>query len=95
MSRTPQCFCPRIRFQFNTTYFKPFGIRVVDLETVELSTEEIESFRLRHISDLDQEEAGRKMGTSQSTYQRILTSASKKIADALVNGKAIKISRHK
>jgi len=62
-----------------------------DLEIVELTTEEIEAYRLRHIDDLDQTEAAKKMKTSQSTYQRILYSAYKKIADALVNGKAIKI----
>jgi predicted DNA-binding protein (UPF0251 family) len=62
-----------------------------DLEIVELTAEEIEAYRLRHIDDLNQTEAAKKMKTSQSTYQRILYSAYKKIADALVNGKAIKI----
>jgi len=62
-----------------------------DLEIVDLTAEEIEAYRLRHIDDLDQTEAAKKMKTSQSTYQRILYSAYKKIADALVNGKAIKI----
>jgi len=46
---------------------------------------------LCHINDLEQKEAADKMYTSQSTYQRILYSAYKKIADALINGKAIKI----
>jgi len=40
---------------------------------------------------LEQQTAAGKMRTSQSTYQRILYSAYKKIADALINGKAIKI----
>jgi len=40
---------------------------------------------------MEQQEAADKMHTSQSTYQRILYSAYKKIADALINGKAIKI----
>lgn len=61
------------------------------LEVVELSAEELESFRLRHIEDMEQTEAAKKMKTSQSTYQRILYSAYKKIADALIQGKAIKI----
>ena len=61
------------------------------LEVVELTAEEMEAYRLRHIDDLDQIDAAKKMNTSQSTYQRILYSAYKKIADALVNGKAIKI----
>ena len=61
------------------------------LEVVELTTEEAESLRLRNMKDLDQEEAAKKMNTSQSTYQRILSSAYKKITEALIEGKAIKI----
>ncbi len=62
-----------------------------ELEIVELTTEEMEAYRLRHINSLEQQEAASKMHTSQSTYQRILYSAYKKIADGLINGKAIKI----
>jgi predicted DNA-binding protein (UPF0251 family) len=58
---------------------------------IELTTEEAEALRLRNINDLEQEEAAKKMNTSQSTYQRILSSAYKKITEALIEGKAIKI----
>jgi len=78
-------------FNPKVMYFKPQGIPMRFLEIVELTTEEMEAYRLRHINDLDQREAAEKMHTSQSTYQRILYSAYKKIADALINGKAIKI----
>ena len=61
------------------------------LEVIELTTEEAEALRLRNIKDLEQEEAAKKMNTSQSTYQRILSSAYKKITEALIEGKAIKI----
>jgi predicted DNA-binding protein (UPF0251 family) len=40
---------------------------------------------------MEQNDGAKEMNTSQSTYQRILSSANKKIADALINGKAIKI----
>jgi len=83
--------CRKISFNPNITYFKPQGVPMRELEIVELTTEEMEAYRLRHINDMDQQEAAEKMHTSQSTYQRILYSAYKKIADALVNGKAIKI----
>ncbi len=83
--------CRRIRFDPNITYFKPQGVPMRNLKIVELTTEEVESFRLRHINDLEQKSAAEKMNTSQSTYQRILYSSYKKIADALINGKAIKI----
>jgi predicted DNA-binding protein (UPF0251 family) len=76
-------------------YFKPQGVPMRHLQVVELSLEEIEAYRLRHIEDMEQQAAAEKMDTSTSTYQRILYSAYKKIADALVNGKAIKIVKHK
>lgn len=63
------------------------------LEVVELNSEEVEALRLKNIEDLDQEEAAKLMETSQSTFQRILSSAYKKIAEALINGKAIKIKK--
>jgi predicted DNA-binding protein (UPF0251 family) len=75
------------------TYFKPQGVPMRFLDVVELTIEEMEAYRLRHINDLEQTEAAKKMNTSQSTYQRILYSAYKKIADALINGKAIKITK--
>jgi predicted DNA-binding protein (UPF0251 family) len=85
--------CRRIRFNPNVTYFKPQGVPMRFLDVVELTTEEMEAYRLRYINDLEQTEAAKKMHTSQSTYQRILYSAYKKIADALINGKAIKITK--
>jgi len=83
--------CRRIRFNPNITYFKPQGVPLRFLEVIELTTEEAEALRLRNIKDLDQEEAAKKMNTSQSTFQRILSSAYKKITEALIEGKAIKI----
>jgi len=61
------------------------------LEIIELTTEEVEALRLKNQKDLDQIECAKVMNTSQSTFQRILSSAYKKISDALINGKAIKI----
>ena len=85
--------CRRIRFNPNVTYFKPQGVPMRYLEVIELTTEEAEALRLRNIKDLEQKEAARKMNTSQSTFQRILSSAYKKITEALIEGKAIKIIR--
>lgn len=83
--------CRRIRFNPNITYFKPQGVPMRHLEITELTVEEMEALRLRNMKDLDQEEAAKKMNTSQSTYQRILSLAYKKITKALIEGKAIKI----
>ncbi len=63
------------------------------LEVIELTAEEAEALRLRNIKDLEQEEAAKKMNTSQSTFQRILSSAYKKVTKALIEGKAIKITK--
>lgn len=83
--------CRKTSFNPKITYFKPQGVPMRRLEVVELTTEELEAYRLRHIKDLDQQKAAEKMNTSASTYQRIYYSATAKIADALINGKAIKI----
>lgn len=81
----------RIRFNPNITYFKPQGVPMRFLEVIELSLEEIEALRLKNVKNLDQTKAARIMKTSQSTFQRILSSAYKKISIALIEGKAIKI----
>ena len=61
------------------------------LEIVELTTEEVEALRLKNEKGLDQIKCAKKMNTSQSTFQRILSSAYKKITLAIIDGKAIKI----
>jgi predicted DNA-binding protein (UPF0251 family) len=73
------------------TYFKPAGSRMTSLEETTLTIDEFEAIRLKDYEGLDQKEAARKMNISQPTFQRIYESARKKIADAIVNGKAIKI----
>jgi len=83
--------CRRIRFNTNITYFKPQGVPMRFLEIIELTAEEVEALRLKNVRGMDQEQAAKEMNTSQSTFQRILSSAYKKISDALINGKAIKI----
>jgi uncharacterized protein len=85
--------CRKIGFNLNITYFKPQGVPMRDLEIIELTAEEAEALRLSNIEDLEQEEAAKKMNTSRSTFQRILSSANKKVAEALINGKAIKITK--
>ena len=78
-------------FDPNAVYFKPRAIPLSMLEEVDLNIDELESLRLCDLKDLEQEEAAKKMKISQSTLQRILVSARKKVAEALTEGKAIKI----
>ena len=83
--------CRRIRFNPNVTYFKPRGVPMRFLEVVELTTEEVEALRLKNVKNLKQIECAKRMRTSQSTFQRILSSAYEKVTEALIEGKAIKI----
>jgi len=73
------------------TYFKPAGIRMIDLKDSILTVDEFEAVRLKDLEGMDQEKAAKKMNISQPTFHRLVLSARKKIADAIVNGKAIKI----
>jgi predicted DNA-binding protein (UPF0251 family) len=53
--------------------------------------EELESIRLKDYLRLSQEEAAERMGVSQPTFHRIVSEAHRKIAEALVEGKAIRV----
>ena len=81
----------RIFFQPDVTYFKPTGVSMRDLKEVILNFDELEAVRMVDIAGVGQSEAGKKMRISQSTLSRLLSSARKKLADAVVNGRAIKI----
>lgn len=83
----------RISYDPEITYFKPSGVRLRNLEVVELTLEEVEALRLKNIENKDQTECATTMKTSQSTFQRILTSAEKKISIGIIFGKAIKINK--
>ena len=83
--------CRRIRFNPHITYFKPKGVRMINLEESILTFGEFEAVRLKDFLEFGQEECAKKMNISQPTFHRLISSARKKIADAIVNGKAIKI----
>ena len=75
----------------DSTYFKPRGIPLVDLEEVSITIDELEAIRLADYEGLYQEDAAAKMKISRQTFGRILTGAHKKVASCLLNGKALKI----
>ncbi len=72
-------------------YFKPQGIPLRELESVVLTVEELEAVRLVDLEGLYQEAAAERMEVSRQTFQRTLREARRKIADALVKGKALGI----
>lgn len=81
----------RIRFNPDVTYFKPRGVPLMQLEEVILHVDEFEAVRLKDLDGLEQEQCAKKMKISQPTFNRLISSARKKISDAIINGKAIKI----
>lgn len=83
------CFCPKV------DCFTPEGKPQAHLEVIEVTPEEVEALRLKDLSGLEQTEAASQMGISQSTFQRLLTSARQKVSEALVHGKALKILKRK
>ena len=70
-----QCFHPQLR----------------NSEEVVLSIEEVEAIRLSDYLEMEQDVAAESMNVSRGTFQRIINAARKKMGDALVHGKTIRI----
>ena len=81
----------RVAFTPEVTYFKPAGMPARILQEVCLSVEEAEAIRLKDLEGLEQEECAERMSISRPTFHRVLGSARQKLADGLLNGKAIRI----
>jgi predicted DNA-binding protein (UPF0251 family) len=73
------------------TNFNPAGTSGGKVEQVHLTFDELEAIRLADLEGLYQENAAEKLKVSRQTFGRIINSAHKKIAEALVLGKSIKI----
>ena len=64
-----------------------------ELEEVVLFPDELEALKLYEVDGLEQVDASEKMKISQPTFARLLGSANKKVAEAIIKGRAIKISK--
>ena len=84
--------CRRIGCDPKTGYFKPHGVPVRQLQQVNLTLDELEAVRLADLEGMYQEHAASQMNISRQTFGNIIVSAHKKIADALLNAKALKIA---
>lgn len=80
----------RVEYIPEIKFFKPAGIPMSNIEEVNLTIEEIEAIRLKDSEGLNQEDCAERMNVSRPTFQRVLTIARKKIAEALIEGKAIR-----
>ena len=83
--------CRRVSCEPKADYFKPRGIPLTMLEEAKLGVDELESIRLADLEGLEQEKAAARMKISRPTFGRIVERARKIVADAIVNGKALKI----
>lgn len=89
----PRPFCKRtIGLDPDAKIFMPIGIPGRFLEEIILSLDEAEAIRLADLEGLYQEAAARSMNVSRQTFGRIIESARKKVADAIINKKMLKIA---
>jgi len=80
-----------IHCQPDANFFKPQGIPLTELEEVILGLDESEAIRLADLEGYTQEEVSEWMDISRATVGRILEKGRRKMADAITNGKALRI----
>lgn len=84
--------CRRVSCAVAAVYFKPQGIPMRFLEEIEMELDEIEALRLADLEGLYQADAAARMGVSRQTFGNIIARAHKKVASALLCGKALRIA---
>ena len=88
----PRPYCRRrIKGKPAASIFKPIGIPMSKLDELLMTLDEFEALRLADLDGLYQEQASEQMNVSRTTFSRIIASAHRKLADALVHGKAVRI----
>jgi predicted DNA-binding protein (UPF0251 family) len=85
------CCLRHVGFKPPAGLFKPAGVPACTLEQVTLSLDEVEALRLADLEGLYQEQAARRMRISRPTFSRIVETARRKVADALIHGKALRL----
>ncbi len=83
--------CRHIKCNPDAVYFKPRAVPLSELEELVLTMDELEALRLADLEGLYQEDGAAEMNVSRQTFGNIIKNARKKVADALVRGKAIRI----
>jgi predicted DNA-binding protein (UPF0251 family) len=84
--------CRQVSNLPNVIFFKPAGIPMTKLEEVPLTVDEYEAIRWVDLENLRHDEAALRMGISRPTFTRMLTRAHRRVAAALVQGKALRIN---
>ncbi len=78
-----------ISFEYDVQQLIPVPIK--NAEPIVLTKEELEALRLVDYEGLTQEQAAEKMKVSRSKVSRLVNSARKKIIQAIIEGRPIKI----
>ncbi len=89
MSRPPQE--RRLAAPIHSRVFKPAGVPASSLEEVVLGPDEAEALRLADLEGLYHEAAARSMGVSRPTFGRVLENARRKAAQAILEGKVLRV----
>lgn len=84
--------CRLVQDPPRTDYYKPRGVPLAQLREAVLPLEGLEALRLTEVEDLDQEAAAASMGVSRPTFSRVLAEARRLVAQALVQGWALRIA---
>jgi len=83
--------CRKITAEPRAYYFKPRAVPLCELEELTLRLDEFQALKYAELDGKDQAAAAAAMNVSRQTFGNILASARRKLADAVVNGKALKI----
>jgi predicted DNA-binding protein (UPF0251 family) len=89
MPRPPKC--RRISREYGISFFGPKGIPLRELEMLALTHVEVEALRLADLEGRYLEDSAQAMGVSRRTFARMLSSARRKMAEALIAGKGIQV----
>lgn len=81
--------CRKVRDLPKITCFRPDGTFQTEMESVMLTVDELEAIRLADKEGFYQSDAALRMNVSRQTFGRILESARKKVAEAIVDGKKL------
>ena len=73
------------------SHYKPVGIPMRNFDEIVLAMDELEAMRLTELDGLYQVDAAERMSNSRQTIGNLLNTAHRKVADALLNGKALRI----
>lgn len=86
------CHCRRVSALPKALYFKPRGIPLDELAEIVLPVDGLEAVRLADHQGLSMGEAAALMGVSRHTFGRLLRKARQCVAQALIEGRALRIA---